>query len=250
MCTSVSEPASSSLMPVAFVPSVQARPLCPVDIGCTARSSSPRCSRRASDYAYLHAHPGARPQSRGRDRSARSHQELAVGTAVERVARHAVISGGVHSLVRNAGLEIKLRDATPAPIKPPNSDSSAGMIGLLHRTRCSGNATFEADRFLDCSQTGRRCLPRTPRTPQPHHPLPRRRPVSPSGRLRRADRYQVWRPPTHAANDAQLSAMSVPTAIKRNPPGCPGGFLHVRGDTPRLLWSHDDPVVSRVPADT
>jgi hypothetical protein len=135
MCTSVSEPASSSLMPVAFVPSVQARPLCPVDIGCTARSSSPRCSRRASDYAYLHAHPGARPESRGRDRSARSHQELAVGTAVQRVARHAVISGGVHSLLRNAGLEIKLRDATPAPITPPNSDSSAGMIGLLHRTR-------------------------------------------------------------------------------------------------------------------
>jgi hypothetical protein len=60
---------------------------------------------------------------------------LAVGTAVQRVARHAVISGGVHSLLRNAGLEIKLRDATPAPITPPNSDSSAGMIGLLHRTR-------------------------------------------------------------------------------------------------------------------
>jgi hypothetical protein len=65
----------------------------------------------------------------------RAHHELAVGTAVQRVARHAVISGGVHSLLRNAGPEIKLRDATLAPITPPNSDSSAGMIGLLHRTR-------------------------------------------------------------------------------------------------------------------
>jgi alkylation response protein AidB-like acyl-CoA dehydrogenase len=57
--------------------------------------------------------------------------KLAVGTAIQRVASHAVIACGVHALFRNEGLEIKLRDATTAPIMPPNSDAAAGMVGLL-----------------------------------------------------------------------------------------------------------------------
>jgi alkylation response protein AidB-like acyl-CoA dehydrogenase len=57
--------------------------------------------------------------------------KLAVGTAVQRVTNHAVISCGLHALFRKNGLEIKLRDAATAPIQPPNSDAAAVMVGLL-----------------------------------------------------------------------------------------------------------------------
>jgi hypothetical protein len=55
-----------------------------------------------------------------------------------------------------------------APRRDARTDHAAELRQLRRDDRPSasdtilGNATFEADRFLDCSRTGRRCLPRTP----------------------------------------------------------------------------------------
>jgi alkylation response protein AidB-like acyl-CoA dehydrogenase len=57
--------------------------------------------------------------------------KLAVGTAVQRVAQLAPVACGVHALFKDVGLELKLRDATTAPIMPPNSDACAMLAGLL-----------------------------------------------------------------------------------------------------------------------
>jgi alkylation response protein AidB-like acyl-CoA dehydrogenase len=59
MCTSVSEPASSSLLPVSYNPSVQARR---VDGGYTLHGRKFFASMfEDSDYAYLYAHPEDNP---------------------------------------------------------------------------------------------------------------------------------------------------------------------------------------------
>jgi alkylation response protein AidB-like acyl-CoA dehydrogenase len=57
--------------------------------------------------------------------------KLAVGNAIQEITRLAVPAVGVHALFRQAGFERMLRDATTAPVMPPNSDACAMMVGLL-----------------------------------------------------------------------------------------------------------------------
>jgi alkylation response protein AidB-like acyl-CoA dehydrogenase len=57
--------------------------------------------------------------------------KMTVGAAVQRIVNNAAIACGMHSLFRNQGLELLIRDATTAPIMPPNSDLCAATIGLL-----------------------------------------------------------------------------------------------------------------------
>lgn len=59
MCTSVSEPASSSLLPTAYTPSLEARR---VAGGYTLHGKKAFCSMvESSDYVYLYAHPEGDP---------------------------------------------------------------------------------------------------------------------------------------------------------------------------------------------
>ena len=57
--------------------------------------------------------------------------KMSVGAAIQRIVNNAAIACGMHSLFCNQALELLLRDATTAPIMPPNSDLCAATIGLL-----------------------------------------------------------------------------------------------------------------------
>lgn len=57
--------------------------------------------------------------------------KLAVGNALQEIARLALPAVGVHGLFRGEGFERQLRDSLTGPIMPPNSDASAAMVGLL-----------------------------------------------------------------------------------------------------------------------
>lgn len=57
--------------------------------------------------------------------------KLIVGEAVSRTSRNAAVACGIHSLFQEFPLERMIRDATTAPIMPPNSDALRGLIPLL-----------------------------------------------------------------------------------------------------------------------
>ncbi|VAW95236.1 Acyl-CoA dehydrogenase [hydrothermal vent metagenome] len=54
-----------------------------------------------------------------------------VGESVAKTAQLATSACGLHALFKGEKLERLIRDATTAPIMPPNSDSCASLIGLL-----------------------------------------------------------------------------------------------------------------------
>jgi alkylation response protein AidB-like acyl-CoA dehydrogenase len=57
--------------------------------------------------------------------------KYSVGTAIQRTVSNAIAACGLHGLFKDQGLELKLRDASTAPVMPPHSDACAQMIGLL-----------------------------------------------------------------------------------------------------------------------
>ena len=164
-------------------------------------------------------------------------------------------------MLRNAGPEsqcVRRRRRSRAGSRRPKCRQRQRCHGRhLRPVSCTGH-DFGVNRArltgseLDV-QRGWLCLPHTPRTPQPHRPLPHRfrrgaaaspgRPVSPSGRLRHADRYQVWRPPTRAAKRRASLAMSDIHLAGESSRSTPGkGCRHPLCDTPRYGYcgSHDD----------
>lgn len=67
-----------------------------------------------------------------------------IGQSVSRTIRNASIACGVHGLMKTMPFERILRDATTAPIMPPNEDACLDQIGLLD----SGLNPAEAMPFL------------------------------------------------------------------------------------------------------
>ncbi len=90
------------------------------------------CAMQSAKFAMYHAawlhHQNADP---GQTMQALLKAKYIVGESVAATARLATTACGLHALFKGEKLERLIRDATTAPIMPPNSDSCAGVAGML-----------------------------------------------------------------------------------------------------------------------